>query len=101
MGVNINIKVEESDSAEDNIETVINLITNNDWQPPESDETEDDQTSDEEVDIGNIAELFEESEEESEPELVCGGAYVLVRQRKMCGGQLRLDLPDHNTPDGT
>ncbi|XP_050736184.1 mucin-17-like isoform X2 [Eriocheir sinensis] len=104
MGVNINIKVqgansqEEIDDTSENIDAVINLITNSDWEPPELDETESEENSDDEE---NDSDDFEsvESEEENEPELVCGGAYVMVRQRMLCGGQLRHNLPGQDTTD--
>ena len=102
LDVHINIKVhgalsevEVTDPNENNIEATIDLITNSDDHtfPEGSDIVDDD----------DLSEIFIESEEDSElvnDELVCGGAYVLVRQRMICGGQLRHSLPGQNSLDG-
>lgn len=89
----------EVDDPGEDIDAVINLITNNDWEAAEGDGTESEQNSDDDEEDSDDSQPVE-SEEENEPELVCGGAYLMVRERMLCGGQLRHNLPGQDSTDG-
>ncbi|MPC07940.1 hypothetical protein E2C01_000511 [Portunus trituberculatus] len=110
LGAQINIHVhdahsdvEDTDSSENTIEATIDLIANSDdYTLPQDLHAEEEEEEEEEEE--DFYEAFSEIEEESEPvseEPVCGGAYVMVRQRLVCGAQLRHSLQDHiSSPDG-